>query len=55
MGSTIKSRLCALNQGEGPVPAPPPVLVPMVTVPAMAAVPGTAQWDMDPDVESPVA
>lgn len=52
---TIKRRLSTLNQGEDPVPTPPPVLVSMVTVPAMAAVPGAAQGDMDPDVESPVA
>lgn len=55
LASTIKRRLSILNQGEGPVPAPSPVFVSMVTVPAMAAVPGTSQGDMDPDVESPVA
>ena len=55
VASTIKRRLSTLNQGEGSVPVSPPVLVSMVTVPAMAAVPGTAQGDMDPDVESPVA
>lgn len=55
LASTINRRLSTLHQGEGCVPAPLPVFVSMVMVPAMAAVPGTAQGDVDPDVESPVA
>lgn len=55
VASTINRRLTTLLQGEGPVNAPLLVFVSMVTVPAMTAVPGTAQGDVDPDVESPVA
>lgn len=54
VATTVKRRLSSLIQGEAPVPALPLVLISMVTVPTMAAVPGAAQWDMDPDVESPV-
>lgn len=53
--NTINRRLSTLQQGGGPVHAPFLVFVSMVMVSAMAAVPGTAQRDVDPDVESPVA
>lgn len=52
MAPTIKRRLTTLHQGGGQVLAPFPVFVSMVMRPAMAAVPGTAQGDVDPDVVS---
>lgn len=55
VASTINWRLSTLRQGGVPVPAPFLVFVSMVMVPAMAVAPGTAQGDVDPDVESPVA
>ncbi len=55
LATTINGRLSTLHQGGGPVIAPLFVFVSMVTVPAMAAVPGAAQGDVDPNVESPVA
>lgn len=51
---TVNRRLSALHQGEGPILAPLLELVSMVTVPAMAAVPGAAQGDVDPYIEGPM-
>lgn len=53
MPSTIKRWLSTLHQRG--VPAPPPMFVAIVTVLAMAPMPSTAQGDMDPNVQSPVA
>lgn len=51
---TVEWRLPALHQCWGSVHTPSLMLVAVVPVPAVAAVPCAAQWDVHANVEGPV-